>query len=67
MPTEIKPFVLYLEPQQDAHIDPVRALGAWMNICISSKVPRTGYVFRPVTSDDRISHDPAKPLVVAFS
>jgi len=51
--TDIPPFVLYALPEQDAHLCSVRALSAW----IKASGITQGYLFRKITSGDRISDD----------
>jgi hypothetical protein len=48
---DIKPFVLYMLPEHEAHICPVRALAEWLAEANIS----TGYIFRKIASGDRIS------------
>lgn len=54
----IKPFILHLLPSEIAHLCPVRAYGEWQK----EAMVRDGYVFRKLTSGDRISAD-NQPMV----
>ena len=49
--TEIKPFHLYLLPEEEAHLCPVRALAEWL---LASQIQR-GFLFRKMYAGDRIA------------
>lgn len=55
---DVKPFEIWALPEHEAHICPVRALNEWIT---TSKINR-GYIFRKITSDDRI-HMKNEPMV----
>jgi hypothetical protein len=55
---DIKPFVLYELPQEEAHLCPVRALAEWL---AESKINQ-GYIFRKIASGDRVS-ETNRPMV----
>jgi hypothetical protein len=49
--SEIKPFHLYLLPEEEAHLCPVRALAEWL---VASQIQR-GFLFRRMYAGDRIA------------
>jgi hypothetical protein len=63
---DIEPFVIYMEPEEDAYLCPVRALADWIKVYKDSQVPKEGFVFRPLNARDQISHNPEEPLVWVY-
>src|SRR5271170_3292029 len=55
---DIKPFVLHMLSEEEAHLCPVRALGDWL---AASKINR-GFIFRKIVSGDRIA-EVNRPMV----
>jgi hypothetical protein len=49
--TDIKPFYLHLQKEEDAHLCPVRALADWIDV---SRI-KEGYLFRKIWSGDRVA------------
>jgi hypothetical protein len=49
--TEIKPFHLWVLPEDEAHLCPVRAIAAWLR---ESRID-SGYIFRKIYTGDRIA------------
>lgn len=52
--TEIKPFHLHLQLNDDAYLCPVRALADWISV---SEI-QTGYLFRRMDVSDRVTEKP---------
>jgi hypothetical protein len=61
--TGIKPFYLHLFPEHLAHICPIRALAQWL--CVSEITE--GYLFRKMSSGDRVSTDKNSHMVRSHS
>ncbi|KAJ7331071.1 hypothetical protein DFH08DRAFT_708672, partial [Mycena albidolilacea] len=55
----IKPFYLHLFPEHLAHICPIRALAQWLYV---SEITE-GYLFRKMSSGDRVSTDKNSHMV----
>jgi hypothetical protein len=57
----IKPFILWRLDDDERHLCPVRALAMWLQ---ATKI-RSGFLFRPIASGDRVSSDDC--AIVGFS
>jgi hypothetical protein len=58
--TDIKPFYLHLQPEEEAHLCPIRALAEWLKVSGIDK----GYLFQRMWSGDRVADlDKNMPMV----
>jgi hypothetical protein len=58
--TDIKPFYLHLQPEEKAHLCPIRALAEWLKVSGINK----GYLFQRMWSGDRVADlDKNTPMV----
>ena len=51
LPTEIQPFHLHLQPVEEAHLCPVRAVADWIKVSGT----KHGYLFRRMDGSDRVT------------
>jgi hypothetical protein len=64
---DIKPYKLYMENEYEIYLDPVAALSRWIEVLKAEKIPKKGFVFRSMASNDRIDPSPDAALVRIYA